>query len=162
MQWRSSYVQWIQRTFIHATYWEVGALLIGNGSARSVHSVVGAGNRSACWMSAAGVLIIPAKEGANDAGHYPGPGRRRRGAHRGGPPGLPQPGHQAGLRRRVGPLREVGRSSWPPVPPCRRRPRRRVPGGQGRRRREAADSPARRGGDLQHPPRRRHGQPGLA
>ena len=40
--------EWIQRTFIHATYWEVGALLIGNGSARSVHSVVGAGNRSAC------------------------------------------------------------------------------------------------------------------
>ena len=27
MQWRSSYVQWIQRTFIHATYWEVGALV---------------------------------------------------------------------------------------------------------------------------------------
>ena len=52
MQWRSSYVQWIQRTFIHATYWEVVALLIGNGSARSVHSVVGAGNRSACCMSA--------------------------------------------------------------------------------------------------------------
>ena len=45
MQWRSSYVQWIQRTFIHATYWEVVALLIGNGSARSVHSVVGAGNK---------------------------------------------------------------------------------------------------------------------
>ena len=38
------YVQWIQRTFIHATYWEVVALLIGNGSARSIHSVVGAGN----------------------------------------------------------------------------------------------------------------------
>ena len=33
-------------------YWEVVALLIGNGSARSVHSVVGAGNRSACCMSA--------------------------------------------------------------------------------------------------------------
>ena len=48
MQWRSSYVQWIQRTFIHATYWEVVALLIGNGSARSVHSV------SRCWEAPAG------------------------------------------------------------------------------------------------------------
>ena len=64
MQWRSSYVQWIQRTFIHATYWEVVALLIGNGSARSVHSVVGAGKLWSTSPSAPGrpsLVANPAK-----------------------------------------------------------------------------------------------------
>ena len=66
MQWRSSYVQWIQRTFIHATYWEVVALLIGNGSARSVHSVVGAGKLWSTSPSAPGrpsLVANPARKG---------------------------------------------------------------------------------------------------
>ena len=66
MQWRSSYVQWIQRTFIHATYWEVVALLIGNGSARSVHSVVGAGKLWSTSPSAPGrpsLVVNPARKG---------------------------------------------------------------------------------------------------
>ena len=66
MQWRSSYVQWIQRTFIHATYWEVVALLIGNGSARSVHSVVCAGKLCSTSPSAPGrpsLVANPARKG---------------------------------------------------------------------------------------------------